>query len=140
MGQLEDRAEQHGHRPALLLDAAPHECLPDGESGVVDQQVDRPGLHRRAGGGVSAAGRAGSRRRGHAQPLHHPGQILRLGQVRGQDLDVHAADLPDPLGDLLQIGDRAGHQDQIVVGLGQLPGDLQPDAAGSARDECGSHA
>ena len=39
VGELHDGAHHDGHRAALLLNISAHESLPDGESGVVDQQV-----------------------------------------------------------------------------------------------------
>ena len=60
-------------------------------------------------------------------------------EVRGKDLHPHAGELPQLLCDGLQTRPIAGDEDEIMVGLRQLPGQLQTDAGGGPGNKCGSH-
>jgi len=95
------------------------------------------------GGGLGGGGRDDNREIGvglaHPHPLGDAGEVTGLGQIRGEDLHPHAGELPQLLGDGLQARPVAGDEDQIMVGLRQLPGQFQADAGSGPGNKCGSH-
>ena len=138
MGEFHDRAHHDRQGAALLSQIASDEDLPHGEPRVVDEQIDR------TGGDIADAcvlGRGRRARHGGLQPqsFGDGGQALGGGQVRGQYLDADAGDLAELLGDGGEALPTARDQDQIVMGLCQLPRQFEPDAGGGSGDQCGSH-
>ena len=92
----------------------------EGVAGVVDQQVDGPGLGRRAARRPcrSRRGRTG-RRRG----------SRRADAVLGAQL----------VGDVLEARPVAGHEHDVVAALGELVGEGQADAGAGAGHEGSAH-
>ena len=101
----------------LLVDGVVEEAALEPEAGVVDQQVDRPRLRRRAGPRPSAIPRAV----GQVGDQH-----LARDAVRSRDSSSASASQPVLV---------AGDQDEVVAALGETLGEDAPDAGGGAGDE-----
>ena len=90
------------------------------EAGVVHEQVDRP--------------------RAVGEPGLDGCQLFADSEVRNQHLHLDAVLLPQLRGELLEPLAGAGHEDQVVAGLGQLPGEGAADPGGGAGDQGGAAA
>lgn len=110
MGEPQHRGDQHLQHRDLVLDRVVEEALLEAEAGVVDQQVDGalPVRH----------------------PLLDPGQVIGVDEVGPEHLDPHAGRGAEVGRDRLQPRLVAGHEDEVMALLRQLPGELQPDAGG----------
>ena len=62
------------------------------------------------------------------------------GEVCGQDLNLLAGEVTDPLRERFQGINSASNEDNVISFGGELPCDLFADARCCACDECGSHA
>ena len=118
--QDEHRGDHDRERGLLARQVAADEPLVEPEARVVDQQADRA-LVGRAGARRRARRRRGPTGRRRAPRPGCPRRPRAAPARRVQPFLV------------------AGHQDDVVLGRGQLPGELQAEARGRAGDECGSH-
>jgi hypothetical protein len=66
------------------------------------------------------------------------GALLVVGEVSGQHLDGDAA-RAQLLRQVVEAGDVAGDEHQVVPAAGQLTGEGGADACCRAGDECGGH-
>ena len=72
-----------------------------------------------------------------AQGLDQGGGGLRREQVGGQHRRAHVVFLPDLLGQRLELGFAACHEDQVVPLARKAPRQLQADSGGGTGDEDG---
>ena len=66
-------------------------------------------------------------------------ELVALGQIGLQGLHLDTCELAHLLGHLPQSLGGARHEDEVMTGLGELPGDLQAETARGPGDKCCSH-
>jgi len=111
----------HDVQPALLVrDLRVAERRAEAEARVVDQQPHGVGLDP-------------------AQPLGHRLHLVAVREVSRENLDLHAGRRAQLRGQRLQPRRVPRHQHEVVPRRRQLPGELQAQAGGRARDESRTH-
>ena len=115
MRQPHHGGDQDVERGLLLVDGVVEEPALEPEAGVVDQQVDRPGL---VGETLLDQG--------------HPGA---LGEVGDQHLALRGIGLRELVGQRLQPLAVARDQHEVVAALGETEREDAPDPGGGAGDE-----
>ncbi len=115
MTEPQDRSDEDVVHLLLGVDGVGQKPVPEAESGVVDQQLDRP--------------------LGVLQPRLDRAELLPVGEVGGQHLHLHGVLLNELHGHLLQPLPVARHQDQVVAPRGELAGELMADSSSRTGDQ-----
>ena len=115
MGEPHDGGDEHVEHRDLVLDGVVEEAALQAEAGVVDQQVHREAPVRQA--------------------CLDPGELLGVGEVGGEDLDVDPVLRADVGGHLLQAGGVTRDEHEVVAAGGELAGEFEADAGCGAGHE-----